>query len=153
MKETTLCYINKNNEYLFLLRNKKLQDPNEGKYIGVGGKIEEGETPLQCVIREVEEETSLRIRNPILRGEIYFYSDTYDDEKMYLFVADQYEGSVDYDCAEGELKWISRDNIMELNLWEGDRVFLKELLESEDYINLSLWYEGDKLVRLERECK
>ena len=136
-----------------MLRNKKTNDPNEGKYIGVGGKIEEGETPLQCVIREVEEETSLRIRNPILRGEIYFYSDTYDDEKMYLFVADQYEGSVDYNCDEGELKWISRDNIMELNLWEGDRVFLKELLESEDYINLSLWYEGDKLVRFERGVK
>lgn len=153
MKETTLCYIKKNNEYLFMLRNKKTNDPNGGKYIGVGGKLEKGETPLQCVIREIKEETNLKVISPTLRGEIYFYSDTYDDEKMYLFTADKYEGDVDYDCNEGTLKWISKEDIMGLNLWEGDRVFLKELLESEDYINLSLWYEGDKLVRFERGVK
>ena len=150
MKETTLCYIQKDNEYLFMLRNKKENDPNGGKYIGVGGKLEKGETPLQCVIREIEEETGLKATSPTLRGEIYFYSDIYDDEKMYLYTLDKYDGNVDYNCNEGELLWISKEKIMDLNLWEGDRIFLKELIESDDYINLSLHYEGDKLVEVKR---
>ena len=150
MKETTLCYIKKDNEYLFMLRNKKEKDPNGGKYIGVGGKLEKGETPLQCVIREIEEETGLKATSPTLRGEIYFYSDIYDDEKMYLYTLDKYDGNVDYNCNEGELLWISKEKIMDLNLWEGDRIFLKELIESDDYIYLSLHYEGDKLVEVKR---
>ena len=147
MKETTLCYIRRNDEYLFLLRNKKINDPNESKYIGVGGKREKGETPAECIIREVKEETALTIK-PVFRGEIYFHSDVWDDEKMYLFEASEYDGEIDYNCDEGELVWVRFEDISSLNLWEGDRVFLKKMIESEDIINLSLWYEGDKLVNV-----
>ena len=91
MKETTLCYIKKNNEYLFMLRNKKTNDPNGGKYIGVGGKLEKDETPLQCVIREIKEETNLKVISPTLRGEIYFYSDIYAGSRIHRIKGEGYE--------------------------------------------------------------
>lgn len=146
MKETTLCYIEKDKQYLMLYRNKKQADPNEGKWIGVGGKLEIGETPEQCLLREVREETGLELTEYTQRGTIYFCSDTWEDEVMYLFTATGFCGEITRDCEEGELKWIPFEEIMDLNLWEGDRVFLKALLEEKSNINITLQYQGERLM-------
>ena len=148
MIKTTLCYLEKNESYLMLYRNKKKNDPNGGKWIGVGGKLESGESPEECVIREVLEETDLTIV-PIPRGVIYFHSDKWPDEVMYLYSAIHIIGTMKEDCEEGELRWIPKSEIMDLALWEGDRVFLAKLLNGENNIKMSLYYEGDQLVKIE----
>ena len=149
MKETTLCYIERDGKYLMLYRNKKPQDPNEGKWIGVGGKLEEGETPEQCLLREVREETGLELIKFRHRGKIFFLSDRWEDEVMYLYTATEFQGEILRDCSEGELRWIPFEEIPGLNLWEGDRVFLKELLAGKDDIQIELRYEGEKLVSVQ----
>lgn len=148
MKETTLCYIEKNNSYLMLLRNKKKIDMNKGKWIGVGGKLEIGETIEECLLREVYEETGLTLKNYNYRGKILFISDEWDSEIMHLYTADEFEGSLT-ECLEGELRWIPKDKIMDLNLWEGDRAFMKMLMEDEPYFEMKLVYQGDKLCEIE----
>lgn len=148
MKETTLCYIEKNNSYLMLLRNKKKIDMNKGKWIGVGGKLEIGETIEECLLREVYEETGLTLKNYNYRGKILFISDEWDSEIMHLYTADDFEGSL-IECLEGELRWIPKDKIMDLNLWEGDRAFMKMLMEDEPYFEMKLVYQGDKLCEIE----
>ena len=148
MKETTLCYIEKNNSYLMLLRNKKKIDMNKGKWIGVGGKLEIGETIEECLLREVYEETGLTLKNYNYRGKILFISDEWDSEIMHLYTADDFEGSLT-ECLEGELRWIPKDKIMDLNLWEGDRAFMKMLMEDEPYFEMKLVYQGDKLCEIE----
>jgi len=145
---TTLCYIEKDGKYLMLLRNKKENDLNEGKWIGIGGKFEKDETPDQCLLREVKEETGLTLTEYKLRGVIGFISDKWDDENMYLYTATGFEGELNYDCSEGDLKWIDKDKVMDLNLWEGDRLFLPRLIAGENDINMALHYEGDELVRV-----
>lgn len=147
MKKTTLCYIEKDGQYLMLFRNKKQQDPNEGKWIGIGGKLEPGETPDQCVVREVKEETGLDLVRFQSRGVVYFHSDVWEDETMYLYTADQFTGELAADCNEGELQWIPISSVLDLPSWEGDRIFLKKMLSSPDPINLSLYYEGEHLIR------
>ncbi len=147
MIESTLCYIEKENQYLMMLRNRKSADPNSGKWIGVGGKIEPGETPEECLVREVREETGLELVSFALRGVILFFSDLWEDERMYLYTADSFAGELAADCDEGELHWVPKEEILNLNLWEGDRIFLRKLLEGEREINLSLYYEKDKLAR------
>lgn len=142
---TTLCYIEQDNRYLMLFRNKKKHDANQGKWIGVGGKIENGESPDECVIREAYEETGLRIE-PEFRGVITFVSDESDNELMFLYTATIKEGTLNEACREGELKWIPKDRLMELSLWEGDRIFLKALIEGKKDILLKLEYEGGKLI-------
>lgn len=146
-KMTTLCYIRRGDDYLMLLRNKKKDDINEGKWIGVGGKAEALESPNDCVIREAYEETGLTLVNPKLRGIITFLSDEWEAEYMMLYEADQFTGELTSDCPEGTLKWIPREEIGKLNLWDGDRIFLKELLETDHFINLKLQYEGDILKK------
>ncbi len=146
MRDTTLCYIEQNDSYLMLYRNKKPNDPNAGKWIGVGGKLEPGETPFDCVKREVMEETGLWVK-PILRGVIFFFSDVWEDERMYLYTAEIPSNEKPSDCDEGELRFVPKDEVLNLNLWEGDRIFLQEILEGKSDINLCLYYEGDKLVR------
>lgn len=145
MKKTTLCYIEKDDMYLMLLRNKKKNDENEGKWIGVGGKFEPGETPDMCLLREVKEETGLTLTSYKFRGLVIFESDIYETEEMYLYTADGYEGSIT-ECNEGELAWKKKSEIGNLNLWEGDREFLKLLAEDEPEFYLTLTYKGDKLV-------
>ena len=149
MKETTLCYIEKSGSYLMLLRNKKREDPNEGKWIGVGGKLEEGETPEECLCREVREETDVTLTSYRKRGCILFRSDVWENELMHLYTASGYEGEILTDCEEGSLKWIPLEEIPALNLWEGDRIFLERLMRGLDDISLTLVYEGEKLVKAE----
>ena len=146
MKETTLCYIENSGRYLMMLRNKKENDPNSGKWIGVGGKINPGEKPADCALREIFEETGLCVQNLKYTGKVYFLSDKWDDELMHLFVAVSESDRV-CSCDEGTLRWIKKEDILSLNLWEGDRVFLKRLLEGEQsFFNITLEYSGDSLV-------
>lgn len=142
MRRSTLCYIEREGKLLLLYRNKKENDPNEGKWIGVGGKIEEGETPDDCVLREVMEETGLRLTDYRLRGKVNFISEAWDDEEMYLYSATGFEGEIIRICDEGELCWVEKEKVFDLPMWEGDRYFLKEMLSSDDDIDMTLIYKG-----------
>lgn len=158
MKKTTLCYIENNGSWLMLYRNRKPDDPNEGKWLGIGGKIEPGETPDECNRREVMEETGLRLRSMHFCGIIEFRADMYEDEDMYLYVSDDFEPADPAaleqfietgecplpDCNEGELRWVPEKDIMGLPMWEGDRVFLGRLLAGERKLSMTLSYEGEK---------
>lgn len=144
MKETTLCYIQKDNKYLMLHRVKKEGDVNKDKWIGIGGRIEDGESPEQCVLREAKEETGLTLTDCQYRGIVYFESDIYDDEKMHLFTADSFEGELT-ECDEGVLEWIDRDEMYNLPMWEGDKIFLGLIRTDAKFFELVLRYEGDKL--------
>lgn len=145
MKITTLCYIEKDGKYLMLYRGKKQDDCNHGKWIGVGGKFEEGESPQECLLREVKEETGLVLTSYQFRGLVTFVSDCWEQELMCLFTADGFEGELT-ECTEGTLEWMEKDKVMELNLWEGDRIFLEKLLREESFFSLKLRYEGEKLI-------
>lgn len=144
-RNTTLCYIEKDNQYLMMLRNKKEVDENKGKWIGVGGHFEEGESPEDCLCREVLEETGLSLTDYKFRGIVTFVSDQWGTEYMHLFTASGYEGELK-ECDEGELKWIPKSQIMDLNLWEGDRAFLKLLFEENSFFSMKLTYQGYELV-------
>lgn len=151
---TTLCYIEKDGCFLLQYRNKKPNDINEGKWIGVGGKFEPGETAEQCLLREVYEETRIRLRDYTFLGIIEFRPDDWPAEDMYLYKAkvsdaDCPEGLTNPDfCREGRLEWIEAEKIPSLRMWEGDPYFLKPLLEGRTEINLRLEYYGDKLVKV-----
>lgn len=145
MKETTLCYIQNNNKYLMLHRIKKDEDVNKGKWIGIGGRVEEGESPEECVLREVKEETGLTLTSYLYRGIVIFKSDKYEDEKMHLYTADGYVGELT-ECNEGVLEWIDRDEMYNLPMWEGDKIFLGLIRTDAKFFNLVLEYKGDKLV-------
>ena len=145
MEITTLCYIEKDNKYLMLKRVKKKEDINKGKWIGVGGHFEEGESPEECVCREVLEETGLRLKSYTARGILPFVQNKTFTEYIWLFTADEYEGEL-IECDEGILEWIDKDKLSELELWEGDRIFLELLNTQEEFFSLKLEYEGDKLV-------
>lgn len=145
MKNTSLCYIEKDDCYLMLLRNKKKVDENKGKWIGVGGHFEEGESPEECVIREVYEETGLTLTDYRFRGIVTFVSEEWGTDYMHLFTASGFSGELK-DCDEGELRWIPKSEIMNLNLWEGDREFLKMLFDNEAFFSMKLSYVGDNLT-------
>lgn len=146
MEITTLCYIEKDNKYLMLKRVKKKEDINKGKWIGVGGHFEEGESPEECVCREVLEETGLILKSYKARGILTFVQNKTFTEYIWLFTADEYEGEL-IECDEGILEWIDKDKLSELELWEGDRIFLELLNTQEEFFSLKLEYEGDKLVK------
>lgn len=145
MVNTTLCYIEKENQYLMLHRTKKENDLNEGKWIGVGGKFEQNETPEECLLREVKEETDLTLTSYRLRAVITFVSDKWETEYMYLFTADAFTGEIG-SCNEGDLEWVDKDKILDLPTWEGDRIFLEKLLDNAGFFTVKVVYEGDKLV-------
>lgn len=145
MKLTTLCYIEKDDCYLMLHRTKKEKDENRDKWIGVGGKFEPGESPEDCLLREVKEETGLSLTTFWFRGIVTFVSDEWGTEYMHLFTADEYEGSIK-ECEEGELVWIPKNQIESLKLWEGDKVFLNLLQKEKRFFSLKLRYEGEKLA-------
>ncbi len=145
---TTLCYIEQDGKYLMLLRNRKKKDINKDKWIGVGGRFLEGETPEECLLREVREETGLKLLSWQFRGIITFRQDRGETEYMHLFTADRFEGELT-DCDEGELSWIPKEEIFSLNLWEGDRVFLEPLLRGVPFFSACLRYDGEKLSHSE----
>lgn len=151
MTESTLCYIERDGKYLMLFRNKKKNDMNEGKWLGIGGKFEEGEDDVTCVLREVKEETGLTLTKFRKRGVVDFSLNNSFDERMHLFTATEYSGTVVDDCNEGQLKWIDIDKVTELPLWEGDKIFLRKLTEGESDFYISLSYIGDKLVEVKYE--
>ena len=146
MKMTTLCYIEKEGKYLMLHRVKKHHDINAGKWIGVGGHVENGETPEECLLREVKEETGLRLTSYRLHGLVTFLSDVCEPELMCVFTADAFDGEL-IECDEGELAWVEKSDVLALPTWEGDRVFLERLLSGDErFFSIKLRYEGDKLV-------
>ena len=145
MNFTTLCYIEKENKYLMLHRTSKKKDGNKDKWIGVGGHFEKGESPEDCLLREVKEETGLELTSYQFRGIVTFISDEWPDEYMCLYTADRYTGDIG-NCDEGELVWVEKEKIMDLNIWEGDKIFLKLLMENQPFFSLKLEYKGDKLI-------
>ena len=146
MRQTTLCYIEKGGQYLMLHRIRKENDENKDKWIGVGGKLEDRESPEDCVLREVKEETGLTLTEYRYRGLVTFVSDRWETEYMHLFTATGYTGTLRADCDEGELAWIDKRALLELPLWEGDRIFLRLLDQGAPFFSLKLVYEGERLV-------
>ena len=145
MKLTTLCYIEKDDKYLMLHRVKKENDLNHDKWVGVGGKFEPDETPEECVLREVREETGLTLTKYQFRAILTFLSDEWETEYIHLYTASEFTGTL-LECDEGNLEWIPKSEIDKLKLWEGDKIFFKLLRETEDFFSLKLRYEGEKLV-------
>jgi len=145
MKATTLCYIEKDGCYLMLHRVKKKQDVNKGKWIGIGGHVEENEAPDECILREAKEETGLTLHNCTPRGLVTFVSDAFEGEWMHLYTASDFSGELT-ECSEGILKWIPKQEISSLNLWQGDRIFLDLLTKDVPYFQLKLIYRGDTLT-------
>lgn len=146
MTITTLCYIENNEQYLMLHRTKKQNDINQGKWIGVGGHVENEESPEECLVREVKEETGLTLTSYRLRGLVSFINSECESELMCVFTADEYTGNL-ITCEEGDLQWIAKTQVPDLPTWEGDRVFLELLLSDEQrFFSIKLQYEGDRLV-------
>lgn len=148
MQETTLCYLEGGEEVLLLHRTKKPADVNAGKWIGVGGKLESGETPEDCMRREIFEETGLRPTQYAYRGVVDFLSDRDPPERMHLFTVTAWEGTL-HPCDEGVLQWVPMATMEALPMWEGDRVFLRLLRENAPFFRLRLVYEGDRLAHSE----
>ena len=145
MINTTLCYIEQNGKYLLLHRIKKKNDINKDKWIGIGGKFEEWESPEDCIRREALEETGLTLIRPKYRGIVTFISDGMNEsEFMHLFTATEFEGSLK-DCDEGVLEWVPKQRMRELPQWEGDRIFLDLMERRVPFFSLKLRYEGDTL--------
>lgn len=147
-KITTLCYLEQQQRYLLLHRVKKKNDENHDKWIGVGGKFEAGESPEECLLREVREETGLTLTAYRARGFVTFVSDVWDTEYMYLFTAAAWTGvPVAGDaCAEGVLEWVDKEAVPSLPLWEGDLVFLALLAQDRPFFSLKLRYCGERLA-------
>ncbi len=143
---STLCYIEKDRKYLMLHRTVKENDINKDKWIGVGGHFEADESPEECLIREVKEETGYTLTSYRYRGIVTFVSGNGITEYMSLFTADGFEGE-ETDCDEGELEWVDIDRIHELNIWEGDKIFFRLMEEECDFFSLKLVYDGqDQLI-------
>lgn len=144
MKNTTLCYLEKDGCYLMLHRIKKENDENRDKWIGVGGKFEDRESPEDCVIREVLEETGLTLTDYRYRGIVTFVCDPYETQYMHLFTATGFTGTLS-DCDEGVLEWVPKERIGSLPIWEGDKIFLGLLASKEPFFSLKLVYAGERL--------
>lgn len=144
MKQTSLCYLERNGQYLMLHRTTKVNDENHDKWIGVGGKFEDGESPEECMLREVREETGFSVTRWRYRGIVTFVSDIYGTEYMHLFTCSHWTGEAKH-CDEGVLEWVDKDKVSELNIWQGDRIFLGLLCTDEPFFSLKLTYCGDTL--------
>jgi len=143
---TTLCYIEQDGKYLMLHRVKKKHDINHDKWIGIGGKFEARESPEDCLLREAYEETGLTLTRWRYRGVVTFVAGPdAEAEYMHLYTADGFTGRIK-DCDEGVLEWIDKGMLLELSLWEGDKIFLRLLEEDAPFFSLKLVYEGDTLV-------
>ncbi len=151
---TTLCYIEKDDSYLMLHRVKKEHDINKDKWIGVGGHFEEGESPEDCLMREVREETGLTLNSFHFHGIVTFISDQDDGvvEYMCLYSSDDFSGEL-ISCNEGNLEWVKKSKLHQLNLWEGDYLFLKYMQENRPFFSLKLTYEKMELVEASLDGK
>ncbi len=145
MKLTTLCYIEKDDCYLMLHRTKKQQDVNHDKWIGVGGKFEPDEMPEECLLREVKEETGLSLLKYRYRGILTFIANGWESEYIHLYTATEFTGNLT-ECSEGTLEWVPKEQVEMLPIWEGDKIFLKLLMEDAGFFSLKLKYQGDELV-------
>lgn len=145
MKNTTLCYIEQNDAYLLLHRVKKQNDENRDKWIGIGGEFEENESPEDCLLREVREETGLTLTRWRYCGLVTFVSDRWEGEYMHLFHADGFTGTL-RECDEGDLQWVKKSDFAALEQWAGDRIFLRLMESGAPFFSLKLRYEGDRLA-------
>ena len=145
MKNTTLGYIERDGCYLLLHRIKKENDLNKDKWIGIGGKLEENESPEEGMLREAKEETGLTVYAPRYCGIVTFVSDVWEGEYMHLFHITDFDGQL-CECDEGVLEWIPKERFAKLPQWEGDRIFLRLMQENVPFFSLKLCYEGDRLV-------
>lgn len=145
----TLCYVEKDNKYLMLHRTKKENDINKDKYIGIGGHLEENETPLQCILREAKEESGLTLLDPKFRGNITFYIDDYI-EVSWLYTCNSFVGEL-IECNEGDLVWVDKKEVLNLPIWEGDKIFFKLLEERKEPFKLKLVYKNDVLIEASEE--
>ena len=139
MRLTTLCYVERDGCYLMLHRTKKNQDENAGKWIGIGGHLEENESPEECMLREAREEAGMNLKNLRLRGILTFILPDWGNELTFLYTAETDDAKLP-ECREGVLQWVPVDEVMSLNLWEGDRVFLPLLISRQDCFSLKLIY-------------
>lgn len=145
MIQSTLCYLEQDGKYLMLHRIKKEGDMNRDKWIGVGGKFEEGESPEECALREIREETGLQVHGWRYRGLVTFTSDRWETEYMHLFWSSDFSGEL-RECDEGKLEWVDKTRLGELNLWQGDYLFLNLLASDRPFFSLKLRYEGETLA-------
>lgn len=146
MMQSTLCYLERDGKYLMMHRTKKKNDMNIDKWIGVGGKFKDGETPYECARREIFEETNLTANSLKYRGIVTFVSNEFGTEYMHLFTSDDFSGELSENCNEGELVWIEKTDVPRLPIWEGDKIFFELLNSNAPFFSLKLCYEGDKLV-------
>ena len=146
MHNSTLCYVIRGDQVLMLHRVKKKNDVNKDKWIGIGGKFEAEESPDECLLRECREETGLRLTSWQCRGVVTFLQEGGEGEYMYLFTAEEFEGNL-HDCPEGDLKWVSREFLYRLPMWEGDRIFLDLLWRNAPFFLLTLRYRGEVLTQ------
>ncbi len=146
MKMTTLCYPERNGQYLMIHRTKKENDANHDKWMGVGGHFEVGESPEDCMRREVWEETGLTVTAFRYRGIVTFVSDEWPCEYMHLFTCSDWVGELKEDCNEGDLEWIDKRRLLDLTMWQGDRIFLELLDTNRPFFSLKLTYHGEELV-------
>lgn len=146
MRNTTLCHIEKDGCYLMLHRIKKENDLNRDKWVGIGGKFEDKESPEECNLREVYEETGLTLKDAEYRGIVTFVSDKWETEYMHIFYSDSFSGKI-RDCDEGVLEWVRKERLFSLPIWEGDKIFLRLLEENAPFFSLKLEYMGDTLLK------
>ncbi len=145
MRNTTLCHIEKDGKYLMLHRVKKKNDLNQDKWVGIGGKFEDKESPEECNIREVFEETGLTLNSARYCGIVTFVSDKWETEYMHIFHSDDFSGELK-DCDEGNLEWVDIKALYNLPIWEGDKIFLRLIEENSSFFSLKLEYIGDRLI-------
>ena len=143
VNESSCVYLIQDGRWLMLLRNRKEHDINDGKWIGIGGKKEPGETMEQCAIRETFEETGLMMHSLTMAGQVHFQQEGIDDEIITVFTSQDFSG-VMHACDEGTLSWIMEKDVLSLSLWPGDRIFLTQMMEGKDLpFDLKLKYDAD----------
>ena len=142
---STVCYIEKEGKYLMLHRTKKQNDINKEKWLGIGGKFEDKESPEDCIIREVKEETGLILNSVKLRGMLTFINTICETEYIYIFTSDDFTGNL-IECNEGDLQWVEKDKVTSLNLWEGDKIIIEKIKENSPFFTIKYKYDGDTLL-------